>query len=579
MVGFIYNLKVRTKLFLAFSIILIVMAIVGVNGFVTASMIQKSFEAFYTDNFRPSMLLNKIQVNQEKANTELQRILYKPEATGDRSFIDTSVAAINALVAENDNLLQEFETTVYTQEEQELVARLKDAIASNRAAREELIETVRKGNYDIAQRLYDEKAGQLLDEITEILSRLEENNNQAAINDLTNDRAAFNRSKNTAIVLLILSALIGIGLTLLLSGMVAKPIRTLVQHANLMADGDFTQELPKRLLNFKEEMGMLAKAFAGMNDKIHAMLKKVSESVESTSASSQELSAIAEEVSAQGESINASVQQIAAGMEEISASIEEVAAAGSDITNRMQKMAEQAGNGEAKVEEIRKRAETMKDTARRSRQTAYDIYQHRQQEIKLAIEEASVVEEITRMAEAISEIASQTNLLALNAAIEAARAGEQGLGFAVVAEEVRKLAESSAKTAEDIHQVIRQVEGAVARLTENTEAILKFIDEKVAPDYDMLERTGEQYAKDAAFVKALTDRFASEAAQISSAVAEIGKTIDGVAATIEQATASAQEISSSTTETAKALEEVAKTAQSQAEMAEKLRTLVANFKV
>ncbi|TCS82524.1 hypothetical protein [Tepidibacillus fermentans] len=55
--------------------------------------------------------------------------------------------------------------------------------------------------------------------------------------------------------------------------------------------------------------------------------------------------------------------------------------------------------------------------------------------------------------------------------------------------------------------------------------------------------------------------------------------MEGVAAAIEEATASSQKISNNTTETAKALEEVAKTAQAQAEMAEKLSSLVARFKV
>ncbi|WP_026476316.1 methyl-accepting chemotaxis protein [Alkaliphilus transvaalensis] len=69
----------------------------------------------------------------------------------------------------------------------------------------------------------------------------------------------------------------------------------------------------------------------------------------------------------------------------------------------------------------------------------------------------------------ITQIAEQTNLLALNAAIEAARAGEAGKGFAIVADEVRKLAEQSAKTVNDINEIITDTKDKTKKALEKAQ--------------------------------------------------------------------------------------------------------------
>ena len=101
-----------------------------------------------------------------------------------------------------------------------------------------------------------------------------------------------------------------------------------------------------------------------------------------------------------------------------------------------------------------------------------------------AVEASKSVNEIEKLTENILNIATQTNLLALNASIEATRAGEAAQGFAVVADEIRQLADSSRETANNIQEISGKVIEAVNNLSANATEMIRFVDEKVALDYD-----------------------------------------------------------------------------------------------
>ena len=89
------------------------------------------------------------------------------------------------------------------------------------------------------------------------------------------------------------------------------------------------------------------------------------------------------------------------------------------------------------------------------------------------ISSTQIIEELVEMSKririfvaTIAEMTKKTNLLALNDGIEAARAGEAGKSFSVVAEEIKNLASNSNQSAEDITQILQDVQKRTAEVIE-----------------------------------------------------------------------------------------------------------------
>ena len=336
------------------------------------------------------------------------------------------------------------------------------------------------------------------------------------------------QSKKASAILILIAVLFVTIVSVIVASLIAKPIKIAAQHLNVLANADFTQEVPQKLLHKKDEIGLLVRSMDSMSKSVRAVIYDVigeaHEVKENVVTSSRDVAQLAARI----EDVSATTEEMSAGMEETAASAEQMNATSTEIEDAVDSIATKAQNGSLIVEEISKRAQELKDNAVISQTVAYDIRQAIDKDMRTSIEQSKAVEKINVLTESILQITTQTNLLALNAAIEAARAGEAGKGFAVVSDEIRKLAEDSKKTVTEIQNVTKLVVSSVQSLTQSSMKALDFIDSTVIKDYKSMVSTGEQYYKDAEAIQELVIDFSATAEELLASIQNMTRAINEV---------------------------------------------------
>ena len=193
--------------------------------------------------------------------------------------------------------------------------------------------------------------------------------------------------------------------------------------------------------------------------------------------------------------IGTSMEQISTNLKELVGDISNSAIQFKDISNQVAQVSSQVADGaqnqsdsinslaenmrilETNMREICSHAGEVVKTVDANNGQLSDIAENQIQMLQhkmVEIDESS--QQIVQCLDMINQINTQTNLLALNASIEAARAGEAGRGFAVVAEEIRQLSEDTAKTSQEIEQLIDKNSQAVQsgiKIMDNTVSVLQ----------------------------------------------------------------------------------------------------------
>ena len=260
---------------------------------------------------------------------------------------------------------------------------------------------------------------------------------------------------------------VGGGLGFFLSRMLGAKFEELRNATERIREGDLRVGLlhssPSTL---RDEMDELVESLAGMLERLRSVVSRVQATARGVSSSSSGLGGALDSLRRSSDGISGTVAEVAAGVDQQQELLDQASLRMGEVSSEIDLNAGRAREAFGFAAEANQKAGTGVDVARLAIEKMKAVFERVEGTGNKVFELEAKTRHVHQITEIITSVAHRTNLLSLNASIEAARAGEAGRGFSVVADEIRKLSESAGRSADEISQLMHEIQADTAMVAD-----------------------------------------------------------------------------------------------------------------